>query len=86
MVRVVTVVVGATLHSAGFATFVSFVRLTRFVEWRFTVSAFASLIRTGREGGFAASWTAPLPMIAPPQVQAANFARAIFTDMTSTLF
>jgi hypothetical protein len=34
----------------------------------------------------AASWTAPPPMIAPPQVQAQSFAKAILTDMSYILF
>ncbi|MFC7497668.1 hypothetical protein ACFQRC_00340 [Enterovirga sp. GCM10030262] len=48
--------------------------------------AFAFLTSAGRVGGLSTAWTAPPPMIAPPQAQAANFAKAIFTDMTSTLF
>ncbi|WP_158274691.1 hypothetical protein [Sphingosinicella humi] len=87
IVRVVTVVAGATLHSAGFTAFVSFVRLTLMGRSaRLIVLAFACLTRTGRSGGFAETCTAPPPMIAPPQVQAASFAKAILTDMTSTLF
>lgn len=89
IVRVVTVVAGSS-HSACLT---SLVRLTRFAGrsgagvWaRVTVCAFASLMRTGREGGFSTAWTAPPPMIAPPQVQAHSFAKAIRTDMTSTLF
>jgi hypothetical protein len=35
----------------------------------------------GREGGLAETWTAPPPMIAPPQVQAHSLARAILTDI-----
>jgi hypothetical protein len=31
-------------------------------------------------------WTAPPPMIAPPQVQAQSFAKAIRTDIRRTLF
>lgn len=33
-----------------------------------------------------ATWTALPPMIAPPQVQAQSFARAILTDITASLF
>ncbi len=51
-----------------------------------TVRAFAWLTRVGRGGGFSIAWTAPPPMIAPPQVQAQSFARAILTDMISILF
>ena len=50
------------------------------------VRAFAWLTMEGRAGGFSATWTAPPPMIAPPQVQAQSFARAIRTDMISILF
>jgi len=50
------------------------------------VRAFAWLTRVGRGGGFSATWTAPPPMIAPPQVQAQSLARAILTDITSILF
>ena len=48
--------------------------------------ALACLTRTGLSGGFAATCMAPTPMMAPPQVQAQSFAKAIFIDMTSTLF
>lgn len=37
----------------------------------------------GRAGGFAATCTAPPPMMAPPQAQALSLAMAIFTDMDS---
>jgi hypothetical protein len=39
-----------------------------------------------REGVPSATWTALPPMIAPPQVQAQSFARAILTDITASLF
>lgn len=45
----------------------------------------ACLTNAGRSGGFSATWTAPPPMIAPPQVQAQSLARAILTDMTAHL-
>jgi hypothetical protein len=45
----------------------------------------ACFTKAGREGGFSATWTAPPPMIAPPQVQAQSLARAILTDMTAHL-
>jgi hypothetical protein len=48
--------------------------------------AFAILTRTGRDGGFSATCTAPPPMIAPPQVQAQSLAKAIRTDIRRTLF
>jgi hypothetical protein len=35
----------------------------------------------GRGAGFSDMWTAPPPITAPPQVQAHNFAKAIFTDI-----
>jgi hypothetical protein len=40
----------------------------------------------GRAGGFSATWTAPPPTIAPPQVQAQSFAKAILTDITLSPF
>jgi hypothetical protein len=49
------------------------------------LAAFACLTKEGRWGGFSATWTAPPPMIAPPQVQAQSLARAILTDMTAHL-
>ena len=61
----------------------------RCLDWaRRTVAvrAFAWLTMDGRAGGFSATWTAPPPMIAPPQVQAQSLARAIRTDMISILF
>ena len=66
-------------------------RLIRFelARWRTALGfafAFACLMMAGRSGGFAATWTAPPPITAPPQVQAHNFAKAIFTDITLTLF
>jgi hypothetical protein len=51
-----------------------------------TVFALALLMIAGRAGGFSTTWTAPPPMTAPPQVQAHNFAKAIFTDISRTLF
>lgn len=76
-----------TLHSVRA---IRVTRLTRcgFRETRccFTVLALVVLRIAGRGSGLAATWTAPPPMIAPPQVQAHNFARAILTDMIRTLF
>jgi len=46
--------------------------------------AFAYLTIAGRGSGFSETWTAPPPMMAPPQVQAHNFAKAIFTDITAS--
>jgi hypothetical protein len=37
----------------------------------------------GRAGGFSTAWVAPAPMIAPPQVQAQSFAKAIRTDIAA---
>jgi hypothetical protein len=51
-----------------------------------TVLALADFTMAGRGIGFSATWTAPPPMTAPPQVQAQSFARAILTDMIRTLF
>ena len=48
--------------------------------------AFACLTIAGRGGGFSETWTAPPPRIAPPQVHAQSFARAILTDITASLF
>ncbi len=48
--------------------------------------AFACRTSWGRSGGFSATWTAPPPMTAPPQVQAQSFAKAILTDIERTLF
>ena len=91
--RVVTVVTGGgASRSTCFTTLFTdarftFVRLTRWGRSaRLTVPALASLISTGRSGGLVATVSAPPPMMAPPQVQAANFANAILTDMTPTLF
>lgn len=39
----------------------------------------------GRAGGLAATWSAPPPMMAPPQAHAHNFVKAILTDMLRTL-
>jgi hypothetical protein len=54
--------------------------------WPVRAWACAWLTRLGRGGGFSATWTAPPPMMAPPQVQAQSFAKAILTDITSILF
>ncbi len=79
MVRVVTPAAGA-----GQATRRTVRRTTR--RWprrTCAVRAFACLTIAGRAGGFSAMETAPPPMIAPPQVQAQSFAKAILTDITS---
>jgi hypothetical protein len=70
------------------ATSVRGARLTRFTEIRLEsiVRALAIFTMAGRDGGFSATWMAPPPMIAPPAVQAHNFANAILTDISSTLF
>ncbi len=47
------------------------------------VRAFVCLTIAGRGGGFSATWTAPPPMIAPPQAQAQSFAKAILTDISA---
>jgi hypothetical protein len=88
MVRVVVVVPGVLTTQAVRTRLWRFIALTR--AWRrgacFTiVAAWARLTKEGREGGFSATWTAPPPMIAPPQVQAQSLARAILTDMTAHL-
>ena len=63
------------------------VRATRrtFARGRCTLAgrtfAFACFTIAGRAGGFSETWTAPPPMMAPPQVQAHNFAKAILTDI-----
>ena len=51
----------------------------RWRTWDFTL---ACLTIAGRSGAVSATWTAPPPMIAPPQVQAQSFARAILTDIS----
>jgi hypothetical protein len=82
---VVTVLPGLTMQEACSTRGT---RLTRFTETRLLsmVRALAILTMAGRDGGFSAMWIAPPPMIAPPAVQAHNFANAILTDISSTLF
>jgi hypothetical protein len=55
-------------------------------RWRTVDFTFACLTIAGRSGAVSATWTAPPPMIAPPQVQAQSFAKAILTDISRTLF
>jgi hypothetical protein len=55
-------------------------------RWRTTDFTFACLTIAGRSGAVSATWTAPPPMTAPPQVQAQSFAKAILTDISRTLF
>ncbi|HEY9553547.1 MAG TPA: hypothetical protein VIR62_08110 [Allosphingosinicella sp.] len=85
-----TVVTGVTLRLAALTTLVRLTLFTLFTRSgrseRLTAPAFASLTSTGLAGGFAATLIAPTPMIAPPQVQAPSFAKAIFIDMIPTLF
>ena len=82
----VVVVAGCrTTHSVR-ATFLTRLARTFALGRAFTVLAFALLTIAGRAGGFSATWTAPPPMIAPPQVQAQSFAKAILTDIRRTLF
>ena len=88
MVRVVVVVPGVLTTQAVRTLLCRFMALTR--AWRrgaclIMVAAFARLTKDGLSGGFSATWTAPPPMIAPPQVQAQSLARAILTDMTAHL-
>jgi hypothetical protein len=57
-------------------------RTTRRLAWRTGAAlALARCTTAGRSGGFWFMWTAPPPMMAPPQVQAQSFARAIRTDI-----
>ena len=51
-------------------------------RWRTADFTLACLTIAGRSGAVSATWTAPPPMIAPPQVQAQSFARAILTDIS----
>jgi hypothetical protein len=86
MVRVVvTVLPGLTTQEACSTRGT---RLIRFTETRLLsiVRALAILTIAGRAGGFSAMWMAPPPIIAPPTVQAHNFAKANLTDISSTLF
>ena len=89
MVRVVVVVAGCvTTHSerrTALARLTRFTDFTRALRLSGMVEAFAVLTMAGRDGGFSATWTAPPPRIAPPAVQAASFARAIFTDIATHL-
>ena len=90
-VRVVTVCPGVfTTHAVRASLRTRLVRtraVGRYVALLAVLTfAFAFLMMAGRAMGFSATWTAPPPMIAPPQVQAHNFAKAIFTDIRRTLF
>jgi hypothetical protein len=81
IVRVVTVWAGA-----GQAVRRTVRRTTRLCEEearRTWPRAWACFTMAGRAGGFSATWTAPPPTIAPPQVQAQSFAKAILTDITA---
>lgn len=78
--RVVTWLPGMTRHSLRATRTGRFTRLGRCATY-FAELAFAFLTIAGRAGGFAETWTAPPPMMAPPQVQAQSFAKAIFTDI-----
>ena len=51
-------------------------------RWRTADFTLACLTIAGRSGAVSATCTAPPPMIAPPQVQAQSFARAILTDIS----
>ena len=91
MVRVVTVCSGVRTTQAVRATLRTRFVLTRATGrtfWPFgaRLVAFAFLMMAGRAGGFSVTCTAPPPMIAPPHVQAHNFAKAIRTDIRRTLF
>jgi hypothetical protein len=61
-------------------------RFTVRTAYRFLGAAFTLLLLWTTAGrALSATWTAPPPMIAPPQVQAHNLANAIRTDIGSTL-
>ncbi|WP_206185914.1 hypothetical protein [Sphingosinicella sp. BN140058] len=86
IVRVVTVCAGCLTTQAVRATLRTRLARTRaagrtLLTFGVRTLAFAFLTNTGREGGFSATCTAPPPMIAPPQVQAHNLAKAIRTDI-----
>ena len=86
MVRVVVVVAGCRTTQEVLATRLT--RLARTLARGCSLPAtliFAFLTMAGRAGGFSATWTAPPPMIAPPQVQAQSLAKAILTDIRRTL-
>ena len=80
-VRVTVLVVGTILQSLR----ASLMRLTLVgalypaVRWRTFGITLCTI--AGRCGGLSATCIAPPPMTAPPQVQAHNFAKAIFTDI-----
>lgn len=82
----VTVWLGVTTHSVRRTVRRTVRRCCLAAALRCTVGAgfaFACLTIAGRAGGFSATWTAPPPRMAPPQVQAHNFAKAIRTDISA---
>lgn len=77
---------GTGMGAAGVATVTTLgVQATVLTERRTSfvgalVEALLAFVMAGR-GADSATWTAPPPMIAPPQAHAHNFAKAIRTDI-----
>jgi hypothetical protein len=77
---------GTGMGAAGVATVTTLgVQATVFTERRTSfvgalAEALLAFVRAGR-GADSATWTAPPPMIAPPQAHAHSFAKAIRTDI-----
>jgi hypothetical protein len=77
---------GTGMGAAGVATVTTLgVQATVLAERRTSfvgalAEALLALVMAGR-GEDSATWTAPPPMIAPPQAHAHNFAKAIRTDI-----
>jgi hypothetical protein len=87
MVCVTTCVCGVAVRTTRFVVTTRRTRLTgRFAAWRLRTTFFLQQFCTCAVAGTSAICIAPLPMIAPPQVQAQSLARAIRTDIGFSLF
>jgi hypothetical protein len=92
IVWVTTWVCGVAVRITRFVVTTRRTRFTgRFAAWRLRTTFFVQglhdgALRTCAEAGTSAICIAPLPMIAPPQVQAQSLARAIRTDIGFSLF
>lgn len=76
-----------TVEGAQAVTVFTTLRCTVRTGARFRGAAFTLLVLLTTAGrALSATWTAPPPMIAPPQVQAHNFANAIRTDIALLFF
>src|SRR3546814_7009143 len=87
IVCVTTCVCGVAVRITRFVVTTRRTRFTgRLAAWRLRTTFFLQQVWTCAVAGTSAIFIAPLPMIAPPQVQAQSLARALRTDIGFSFF